>query len=223
MTKYHINIIFILNLFATIWIIYRRGKYLSNCFVLFCLSTILEDLYFNQILLKRKYSTPTQVNLQTKKETLFMPYIFILTIKYSLQISNSMRFLFIYFYFFHPFTDSNRMRWWVSFAMLKWKSILCQIERIMLIFKLTNKASTFNKAHATAWKSRRSKIRAHQYSSVAPPRSYTGPSSSRGPGKMLSWWMMIVLISSFTWAWQETWSWPSGTDMSVGPKQMARL
>lgn len=33
----------------------------------------------------------------------------------------------------------------------------------------------------------------------------------------------MVLTTSFTWAWQETWSWLSGVGMSVGPKQMAKL
>lgn len=50
-----------------------------------------------------------------------------------------------------------------------------------------------------------------------------GPSSSLVSGKMVSWWMMIVLMISLTWAWQETWSWLSGVGMSVGPKHMAKL
>lgn len=64
----------------------------------------------------------------------------------------------------------------------------------------------------------------HQYSS--PPAmhfSYTGPSNSRWDGKMASWWMIIVLMTSLTWAWQDTGSWSSGIGISVGPKQMARL
>lgn len=50
-----------------------------------------------------------------------------------------------------------------------------------------------------------------------------GPSSSLASGKMVSWWMMMVLMISLTWAWQDTWSWLSGVGMSVGPKHMARL
>ncbi|TNN67961.1 hypothetical protein EYF80_021753 [Liparis tanakae] len=46
---------------------------------------------------------------------------------------------------------------------------------------------------------------------------------SLASGKMLSCWMMMVLMISLTWAWQETWSRLSGVGMSVGPKHMARL
>lgn len=64
----------------------------------------------------------------------------------------------------------------------------------------------------------------HQYSS--PPVmhfSYTGPSSSRWLGKMTSLWLMMVLMTSLTWAWHTTGSCPSGMGIRVGPKQIAKL
>lgn len=40
---------------------------------------------------------------------------------------------------------------------------------------------------------------------------------------MTSLWLIIVLMTSLTWAWHATGSWPSGMGIRVGPKQIAKL